>query len=39
MAYEGFKDLARRTASDKVLGDIILLKVQNKMDIKEILLL
>ena len=39
MAYDDFKDLARRAASDKVLRDIILLKVQNKMDIKEILLL
>ena len=39
MAYEDFKDLARRTASDKVLRNIILLTVQNKMDIKEILLL
>ena len=39
MAYGDFKDLARRTASDKVLRDIILVKVQNVMNVKEILLL
>ena len=39
MGYEDLKDLARRTASDKVLREIILLKVQNTMDIKDILLL
>ena len=39
MAYGGFKDLARRTASDKILRDIkhlILLKMQNIMDLKEV---
>ena len=41
MAYGDFKDLARRTASDKVLRDkaLVLLKIQNMMDIKEGLLL
>ena len=41
MTYGDFKDLARRTASDKVLRDkhLILLKIQNMVDIKEILLL
>ena len=41
MAYGSFKDLAKRTASDKVLRNkaFILLKIQNMMDIKEILLL
>ena len=32
MAYGDFKDLAKRTAADKVL---ILLKIQNMMDIKK----
>ena len=39
MAYGGFKDLARRTASDRILRDIkhlILLKMQNIMDLKEV---
>ena len=39
MAYGDFKDLARRTASNKVLRDLILhlilLKIQNMIDIKE----
>ena len=37
MAYGGFKDLARRTASDKVLRDkaFNMLKILNIMDIKE----
>ena len=41
MAYGHFKDLAKRTASDKILRDeaFILLKIQNMMDIKEVLLL
>ena len=41
MAYGDFKELARRTASDKVLRDktLILLKIQNTMDINEVLLL
>ena len=41
MAYEDFKYLAKRTASDKVLRDktLILLKTRNMMDIKEVLLL
>ena len=34
-----FKDVARRTASDKVLKHLILLKILNMMDIKEDLLL
>ena len=40
MTYGDFKDLTRRTASDKVLRDkyLILLKVLNMMDIKEVLL-
>ena len=40
MAYRDFKDLNRRTASDKMLCDkhLILLKIQNMMDIKEVLL-
>ena len=38
MAYGDFKDLARRTASDKVLRDKTLLKTLNMMDIKEDLL-
>ena len=42
MAYGDFKDIARRTASDKVLREIkplILLKILNMMDIREDLLL
>ena len=39
MAYGDFKDLERRTASDKVLRDLKLLKILNMMDIKEDLLL
>ena len=44
MAYGEFKDLARRTASDKVLRDKVyevkyLLKFLDMMDIKEGLLL
>ena len=41
MSYEGFKDLARRTASDKVLGDKVfnIAKTLNMIDIKESLLL
>ena len=41
MAYGNFKDLVRRTASDKVLRDIAfnIAKTQNMMDIKEVLLL
>ena len=41
MAYGDFKDLAKRTASDRVLRDkhLILLKILNMMDIKEVLLL
>ena len=41
MAYGDFKDLAKRTASDKILSDktLILLKILNMMDIKEVLLL
>ena len=37
MSYGNFNDLARRTASDKVLREkqLILLKIQNVMDIKE----
>ena len=35
MAYRDFKDLKRRTASDKVLRDLILLKILNVMGIKE----
>ena len=37
MPYGDFKDLTRRTASDKILCDLILLKIKNMMDIKEIL--
>ena len=33
MVYGDFKDLNRRTAADKVLGDKALLKIQNMMDI------
>ena len=35
MAYRDFKDLKRRTASHKVLRDLILLKILNVMGIKE----
>ena len=40
MVYGGFKDLARRTASDKILCNkhLILLKIQNMMDINADLL-
>ena len=36
MAYGDFKDLNRRTTSDKILRDkaLILLKIRNMMDIK-----
>ena len=45
MAYEDYNDLARRTASDKVLliklliKHLMLLKSKNMMNIKEVLLL
>ena len=44
MAYEDYNDLARRTASDKVLlklliKHLMLLKSENMMNIKEVLLL
>ena len=41
MAYGDFKDLAKRTASDKVSRGklLILLKIENMMDITEVLLL
>ena len=41
MGYGDFKDLARRTASDNVLRDnaFNIAKIQNMMDIKDILLL
>ena len=42
MPYGDFKHLARRTALNKVLRDkkhLVLLKTQNMMDIKEVLLL
>ena len=40
MAYKDFKDLERKTASDKVLILLlILLKILNMMDIKEDFLL
>ena len=41
MAYGHFKDLARRTGPDKVLRvkHLILLKIQNMIDIKKVLLL
>ena len=41
MAYENFKDLAKRTASDKVLRDkaFKMQTLQNMMGIKEVLLL
>ena len=37
MAYGGFKDLSRRTTSDKVLSDktLILLKIQNIIEINK----
>ena len=37
MAYEGFKDSAKRTASDKILRDkaFNIAKILNMMDIKE----
>ena len=40
MAYGDFKDLARRTAADKMLSvkHLILLKIQDKMDINAELL-
>ena len=43
LAYGDFKDLSRRTASEKLLrnkvfDNLILLKVQIMMDIKEVLL-
>ena len=40
MAYGDFKDLSRKKASDKTLHDnhLILLKIQNMMDIKGVLL-
>ena len=40
MAYGDFKDLSRRTASDKILRDkhLILLKIQNRIDIKRFML-
>ena len=40
MAYEDFKDLTKRTASDKycVIKHLVLLKTQNMMDIKGALL-
>ena len=40
MAYRDFKDLTRRTASDKTLRDkaFDILKILNIMDIKEVLL-
>ena len=39
-AYGCFKDLPRRTASDKIFPDknLMLLKIGNMMDIKEVLL-
>ena len=39
MTYEDLKDLARRTASDKVLRDkdLILLKILNVIEIKGVL--
>ena len=42
LTYGNFKDLARRAASDKVLRDkkhLILLKILNMIDFKEVLLL
>ena len=40
MVYRDFKDLTRRTASDKILSDkaFTMLKIQNMMDIKGVLL-
>ena len=39
IAYTDFKDLARRTASEKILHDeaFNIAKIQNMMDIKEVL--
>ena len=41
-AYEDFKDLSRRTASDEILFDkafnIVKSRIQNMFDIKEVLL-
>ena len=39
MAYDNFKDKDRRTASDKSLRDLILLKILDMMGIEEDLLL
>ena len=39
MAYQDFKDLTRRTASDKEIKHLMLLKTQNMMNIKEVLVL
>ena len=41
IAYGGFKDIKRRTASDKILGEkaFNIAKNPNMMDIKEVLLL
>ena len=41
MVYQYFKDLAKRTASDKVLRDkaFNIAKISNMMNIKEVLLL
>ena len=40
MAYGDFKDLTRRTASDKILRDksFNIAKIQNMMDMKGVLL-
>ena len=40
MTYEDFKDLTRRTVSGKycVIKHLILLKIQNMMNIKDVLL-
>ena len=40
MVYSGFSYLPRTTPSDKVLHDkhMILIKIQNIMDVKEVLL-
>ena len=39
MAYRYFKDLARQTASDKILRDKAFNIIENMMEIKEVLLL
>ena len=39
MAYGDCKDIAKRTASDKVLKHFLMLKIQNILDIKDELLL